>query len=203
MYIEKDTKIKNKFYNAKIYKLIDNTNDNVYIGSCCSSLRTRLSTHKSGYEMFLFKNIKSYEILKNKNYIKSYEIIKNGDYKIELLEDCDINTKHELLERERYYIENNNCLNKYIPGNLDDKGIQQYQKEYYETNKEKFTDYNKDYYFNNKEKINNIQKEYREANKDKANEKFDCECGCKYTRCNKSHHIKTTKHLNYLKSQNK
>ena len=30
-FFEKDTKLKNKFYNAKIYKLIDNTNDNVVV----------------------------------------------------------------------------------------------------------------------------------------------------------------------------
>ena len=136
MSIEKDTKLRNKFYNGKIYKIIDNTNNNVYIGSCCSSLKTRLSKHKFSYEMFLFNNIKSYEILKNKDYIKSYEILKNNDYKIELLEDCDINTEHELLERERFFIKNNECLNK----NLADINYEQYyninkidyyQKEYY------------------------------------------------------------------------
>ena len=148
MSIEKNTKLKNKFYNAKIYKIVDNTNDNVYIGSCCSSLKTRLSTHKCSYEMFLFHNIKSYEINKNKDYIKSYEILKNNDYKIELLEDCDINTKHELLERERYYIDNNECLNKNIPDisynqyyNDNINKINDYQKEYYKKKIEKYTRY--------------------------------------------------------------
>ena len=152
MYIGKDTKLKNKFYNSKIYKIVDNTNDNVYIGSCCSSLKTRLSTHKCSYEMLLFKNIKSYEINKNKNYIKSYEIIKNGDYKIELLEDCDINTKQELLERERYYIENNNCLNK----NISDISY----KQYYNINK----DYQKEYC---KKKIEKYTRYYTHYNKSK------------------------------------
>lgn len=166
MSIEKDTKLKNKFDKAKIYKLIDNTNDNVYIGSTCNSLKTRLSTHKCSYEMFLFHNIKSYEINKNGNYIKSFDIIKNGDYKIELLEDCDINTKHELLERERFYIENNECLNKKIEDiNYDqyynDNKIDHYQKEYCKKK---------------------IEKKYKEAKK--------------YREAKKSKHLKTDKHQN-------
>ena len=173
MSIEKDTKLKNKFYNAKIYKLIDNTNDNVYIGSCCSSLRTRLSTHKCSYELFLFKNIKSYEIIKNGDYIKSFDIIKNNDYKIELLENCDIKTKQELLARERYFIENNECLNK----NISDISYKQY-------------------YNDNINKIDYYQKEYCETNKNKAKDKAK-----EYrTRYNKSKHLKTDKHQNYLKS---
>ena len=135
-------KLRNKLNNAKIYKITDNTNQNVYIGSTCKTLKTRLTGHKSNYKRFL-KGLY--------NNVKSFEIIKNGDYKIELLEDCDIKTKQELLARERYFIKNNNCLNKNIPGSYDN-GIQQYQKEYYETNKEKFTDYNKDYYIDNKDK---------------------------------------------------
>ena len=169
MSIEKDTKLRNKFDNSKIYKLIDNTNNNVYIGSCCSSLKTRLSKHKFSYIICIFNNIKSFEIIKNKDYIKSFEIIKNGNYKIELLEDCEIKTKDELLAKERYYIENNDCLNKCIPVRTE-KEYKQYQKE------------------------------YRETNKDKANEKFVCQCGGKHTRCGKSQHINSTKHLNYLES---
>ena len=170
-------KLREKLDNAKIYQITDNTNNNIYIGSTCQSLKTRLSVHKSDYKRFL-KGLY--------NNVKSFDVLKNGDYKIELLENCDIKTKQELLERERFYIENNDCLNKNIPGRTD-KEYKQYQKEY-----------KKDYYFNNKEKINDIHKEYRETNKDKANEKFDCECGGKYTNCGKSHHIKTNKQKKYL-----
>ena len=175
-------KLRNKLNNAKIYKIVDNTNDNIYIGSTCKTLKTRLSVHKYDYKRFL-KGIF--------NNIKSFDILKNNDYKIELLEDCEIKTKQELLARERFYIDDNECLNKNIPGRTD--------KQYYNDNKNKIDDYQKEYRETNKDKF----KEYREANKDKANEKFDCECGGKYTHCGKSQHLKTTKHLNYLESQNK
>jgi hypothetical protein len=150
---------------SKIYKLIDNTNDNVYIGSCCSSLKTRLSKHKCSYEIFLFNNIKSYEIIKNGDYIKSFDIIKNGDYKIELLEDCNVKTKEELLEREGYYIENNECLNKNIP-DIN-------YKKYYNDNIIKNNYYQKEYYKKKIEKEYRKAKKYRKANK----ERFECECG--------------------------
>ena len=175
-------KLRNKLNEAKIYKITDNKNNNKYIGSTCQSLKNRLSKHKCAYKRFL-KGICGN--------IKSFIIIKNNDYKIELLEKCNIKTKPELLERERFYIENNECVNKCIPGRYD-KGTLQYQKDYREANKDK---------------LNNCHKEYREANKDKINikkkEKFVCPCGGKFTLTHKSTHIKTSKHQNYLKSQNK
>ena len=185
-------KLRNKLNNAKIYKITDNTNNNKYIGSTCKTLNQRLSVHKCDYKRFLkglFHNIKSFDILKN------------GDYKIELLENCNIKTKQELLERERFYIENNECLNKCIPCRT--------HKQYYNDNKDKFKEYyndNKDkakeYYNDNKEKLNNCHKEYNANNKDKLQQKFICQCSGNYTYINKSHHIKTSKHQNYLKSQN-
>ena len=83
-------KLRSKLDKAKIYKITDNTNNNIYIGSTCGSLKKRLSVHKSNYKRFikgLFHNV------------KSFDIIKNNDYNIELLENCNIKTKQELLAR--------------------------------------------------------------------------------------------------------
>ena len=157
-------KLREKLDNAKIYKIVDNTNNNVYIGSTCCSLKKRLSVHKSNYKRFL-KGLC--------NNVRSFNILKNNDYKIELLEDCEIKTKEELLARERFFIENNDCLNNNIPGRTD-KEYKQYQKEYYNDNKDKI----------------NIKK----------NEKFECDCEGRYTYAHKSTHLKTTKHLNFLES---
>ena len=82
----------------KIYKIIDNTNDNIYIGITKQkylSQRIRQHKHKSK---------------KGTNNCMSHQIIKNGDYKIELIEETDDKT------RERYWIKNINCINKQIPG---------------------------------------------------------------------------------------
>ena len=43
----------NKYNNGKIYKIIDNTNDNIYIGSTTEPiLSRRMAQHKSQYKLF-------------------------------------------------------------------------------------------------------------------------------------------------------
>ena len=122
----------------KIYKIIDNTNGNIYIGKTENTLKQRLAVHK------IDKNC------------SSTEIIKNGDYRMELIEETQDKT------RERYWIENTQCINKQIPGRTD--------KEYYEDNKESILKQRKEYSKNNKDKIKKHQSEYRENNKDKTKE---------------------------------
>ena len=189
-------KLRNKLSKAKIYKIIDNTNDNVYIGSTCKTLKERLISHKCSYNRFL-KGLY--------NNVKSFDIIKNNDYHIELLENCNIKTKQELFQRERYYIENNECLNKVIPGRSRIETIKAYneankdkQREYRDTNKDKVKAYREAYRNTNKDKI----KAFRDANKDKQNEKCECECGGKFTISNKACHFKSTIHQKFIKSNN-
>jgi hypothetical protein len=42
-------------------------------------------------------------------------IIERNNWTIELIEDYPCNNLHELLTRERYYIDNNECVNKVRP----------------------------------------------------------------------------------------
>tara|TARA_R110000782_G_scaffold42914_1_gene97209 strand:- start:771 stop:1211 length:441 start_codon:yes stop_codon:yes gene_type:complete len=108
----------------KIYKIIDNTNGNIYIGKTKQKLYIRLNNHKQDF--------------KRGSTCMSREIIKNGDYKIELIEETDDKT------RERYWIENTECINKNIPGRT--------VKEYYQDNK----------HLLDKEKLKKYHKKYRE-----------------------------------------
>jgi len=143
----------------KIYKIVDNTNGNIYVGRTKQTLKQRLSVHK-------YQNC------------TSIEIIKNGDYKIELIEETDDKT------RERYWIENTDCVNKVIPGRTkkeyeklekfkekkkqwDRKYREKYpekkkqrDKEYHENNKEKIREKDKENYINNREKKLQQAKEY-------------------------------------------
>ncbi len=151
---------------GKIYKLIDNTNENIYIGSTTRTLNQRLSKHKSDYNRFLNS--------KGRN-VTSYNIIKNNDYRIELIKYVIYKDKKELFQRERYYIENNNCINKNIPLRT--------HKEYYIDNKEHYKEYRGD----NKERI----KEYRII-------KFQCDCGSLIVKCQKDRHFKSKKHINFM-----
>ena len=87
----------------KIYRIVDNTNGNIYIGKTENTLKQRLKRHKIDKDCV------------------SREIIKNGDYKIELIEETDDDT------RERYWILNTDCINHNIPGRT--------QKEWYADNR--------------------------------------------------------------------
>tara|TARA_R110001606_G_scaffold3605_1_gene16115 strand:- start:139 stop:780 length:642 start_codon:yes stop_codon:yes gene_type:complete len=211
----------NRYENGKIYKIVDNTNDDIYIGSSTESLIIRLTKHKSDYKRYLEGK---------RNYVSSCDIIKNNDYKIELLELYPCNNRNELEARERLFIENNICVNKRIPSRN--------QKEYYEINKVKIIERTKQHYIKNKKQIQEYHKEhyklnrehlkekskkYREINKEKIKKQqilynennpnrnkdyyakspiINCPCGSKFKKRRISEHNKTKKHLNYLKSLN-
>jgi predicted GIY-YIG superfamily endonuclease len=106
------------------------------------------------------------------NYLSSHAIVKFDDARIELLEEKEYKDKNEMLERERFYIESNeNTVNKSRP--ITTKEEKKEQKDYYK-------EYNKIY---------RIDK--------KSNEKFDCECGGRYTRENRNAHMGSKKHNSY------
>lgn len=164
-----------KFEDSKIYKIVDNTNGNIYIGSTCEpTLARRLTKHKSSYNFWLNNN-------KNTSFMTSFKILENNDYDIVLVEKCqNITCRDELFARERYYIEINNCVNKYKPITSNEEK-KEYYKIYYEANKDEQKEYHKIYYEANKDEINekgklyreensDVIKKYREANKEKIRE---------------------------------
>ena len=143
-----------KYQKGKVYKLVSNSSDLVYYGSTYNKLTKRLTGHKSDY--------KGYSNGKGQRYKTSYELIKLEDAQIILVEDFPCERKEQLLAQERFYIENNTCVNKNIPGRTDEE----YMRQYKEKHKENLKEQNKLYREKNKDKI----KEYREANKDKERE---------------------------------
>jgi len=152
--------------NAVIYKIVDNTNNNIYIGSTCQTLSRRLGNHKNNYKNYLNGLY---------HYVTSFEIIKNGDYKIVLLEDCcDIISKTELAEREMFYITSMDCVNKQIPSRSKKQyyfdnlaKIKARNKAYTEENKEYFAEYKRQWNQANSDRLREIKREYNIVNKDK------------------------------------
>lgn len=69
------------------------------------------------------------------------------------------------------------------------------QKKYYIENAEQILKYQKEYQHKNADKLKEYKKEYRI----KHAEKITCKCGCIYNKLDKSHHLKTKKHLDFLK----
>ena len=159
---------------GKIYKIEDNTNGNIYIGStCCRLLCQRLRKHVSDYKCYLNG--------KTGLYTTSFEILKNNDYFIELIEKVPCDSRDELTKREGHYIRILKCVNKCVPGRTrkewgkkyyeDNKEIiLKYQKEYREEHKEERKEYQKEYYEDNKEEKKLKQKEYKEEHKEEIKE---------------------------------
>ncbi len=190
------------YQKGKIYKLVCNITGDVYYGSTIQSLAVRKGGHIQDY-----KNYKN----EKRPYITSFKIIENGDYDVILVENFPCKNKEELHARERYYIDNFECINKYKPGRTpaqyytDNKiKIIGQVKQYREENKEKIQESKKQYYENNKETFKKKNEQYRKDNKEKIqeskNKKYSCECGGKYMHSNKNRHLKTQSHIKYLES---
>jgi len=130
---------------AKIYQIICNTTGKKYIGATCQKkLCTRLAHHVS-------KNNKT----------SSKEIIEGRNYEMVLIESYPCSSKDELHQRERFYIQSMECVNKNIPGRTK----QEYMKDHYVENKEQIREKQKDYYDENKVDILKQHKDYYDENK--------------------------------------
>ena len=105
----------------------------------------------------------------------SFIILELTSAKIELVEDFPCDNKEQLLQREGYYIRNNNCVNKFIPGRTKEENFkikQEYDKQYREQNidiiKEKKKIYDKQYRDANREELNKKNREYHQRKKEQA-----------------------------------
>ena len=166
---------------GKIYKIVDNTNGNIYIGSTCEPT---LARRLSGHLVYFRQN----------RYSTCCEILKNNDYDIFLLENYPCETKDQLIARERHYIENLNCVNKNIPGRT--------QNEYRLANKSRINKRCREYRKKNRSKIQKIQDKYYNNNKDKITQPIDCICGSTVQKCNKCEHKKSMKHKKFVHELN-
>lgn len=188
------------YQNSKIYKIVCDKTGLVYYGSTVQKLSDRLSGHKRkegnvGVNQCMTKNM--------------------INPKIYLVEDYPCDRKEQLLMRERYYIENNECCNLCIPGRT--------RKEYREDNKEYLSEKKKEYTKKNKEKKKEYDSEYNQKRYDcscgasvkiknknrhesggrhkefkKITEFYDCECGKTIKWGEKSRHFKTKKHQKFI-----
>ena len=105
----------NKYENGKIYKI--SNGELTYYGSTIQPLWQRRGTHKK------YKNCKS-------------SLIENGV--LTLVEDFPCSSKEELLWKERWYIENNICVNTKKPILTDEERIQYKKDKAYRNNKKKY-----------------------------------------------------------------
>jgi len=152
---------------GKIYKLVNDKSDDVYIGSSCQSLAKRIGGHRMYYKKYLEGDY---------HYITSSKLFENdSNVSIILIEEYPCSNKMELERRERYYIESIKCVNKFIPTRT--------MNEWFKDNKDSVIEYKKGYYENNKDEILERSKNRYEMNKEKILEKQKVKVKCDV--CNK------------------
>ena len=95
--------------NAKIYKIVCGTTNQIYIGSTTKELSIRLRAHELDFKKY---NRGKY------HYVSSFAILCNNNYTIELIIDVLCSSQSELFKIEGAYIRDHEdtCVNRLIPG---------------------------------------------------------------------------------------
>ena len=182
----------NKYQNAKIYKIVDVYYKKCYIASTCESLSQRMARHRRHYR-FYQNNPK-----RSMTSFYLFDDVGIDNCKIELIESYPCQSKEELLKREGYHIQNNDCVNRCIAGRTP----KEYKEYYNPLNQEKIKQGFKNWYDENKDEWKQKVKPYREENKDiikeKAKEKTICLCGAIVCKYKLQRHYESNKHQNYI-----
>ena len=126
-----------KYTNAKICKITDIGYNECYIGSTCESLSKRMARQRQNHKKAEEWNTKTNCRL----FCDEYGM---ENCKIELLEDYPCENKEQLLKREGYYIQNNDCVNRCVAG----RAINEWKddnKEHYQHMRKECSENNKEY----------------------------------------------------------
>ena len=131
----KDYKTMPDYSKGKIYKILNNIDDEVYVGSTIETLGRRMGKHR--------------DAMKKQQQTKLYEHMNElgvENFYIELIENFPCNDIYELRAREGYFIREIGTLNKRVEG----RTTKEYHKQYYEEHKEELKQYREEH----KEHIN-------------------------------------------------
>ena len=168
------------FSKGKIYKITNDFNDEVYVGSTCDTLVKRFSKHKREINCALGVNRPLYILMRE---------IGTDRFRIQLVEEYPCEDKYQLGQREGYYIRQIGTLNARIAGRTP----KEYQKEHIEDFQERSR------IWEQKEESKQKRIQYRE---NIGKQYYQCECGCEITRQSISKHSKTKKHLKLREIKN-
>jgi len=91
---------------GRVYRISSPDTDQIYVGSTCKELKRRLLRHKLDMRRWQRGT---------HHYVSSYEILKYDNAEIDIVEEDEFLDKHHMLEREKYWIQKLNCVNKLIP----------------------------------------------------------------------------------------
>ena len=180
----------NRYARSKIYKIICEGTDQIYIGSTAEpSLSRRMYGHRTSYRRW--KNGRP------TNYVASFGLFDLGPCEIVLIENWPCNNKDELRSREQFHLEQNRalCVNRCRA--IDNR-----------TEEQKKADLQA-YYNANKEAILAYKVQYHAANRDTNNarmlatnsQRIQCACGAHILKGHVSSHKRTQKHIRRMAQQ--
>jgi hypothetical protein len=160
-------------YIARIYKIVNNVNEEIYIGSTKNELRVRFQQHKNVINTDAFRHLRLYQLMN--------EIGKDKFRIIEMLKFlCE--DKAEQLRKEQEFIDDlKPTLNKSNACGFNFESSRKYKRIYYQEHKQEKKEYDK---------------KNREMNKEQMNEKrrgYCYDCDKYYNRIGQ--HYKTQSHL--------
>jgi hypothetical protein len=174
-----------------IYRIFHNDSDIQYVGMTMKSLYERWQRHVSEHKSTGGKCSIHHHMLEHG--IESFQIVELKKYNV-------IDEKH-LKVYETLWINKLKCVNRNVSFSpitnvqrvrvwtkLNKETSRAQRKQYRETNKEMFQMKNKDYYASNKDVINDKRK----------NERYLCDCGSELRKSDKSEHLKSVKHNNWI-----
>ena len=201
---------------AKIYKITNDFNTDIWIGSTCDTLVKKFSVHKADAIRSLRKDCIIHNLIREHGFDR---------FRIQLIEDFPCEDLYQLRQRQGHHIRELNAINKYA----DDKDyrgknkehIREQKKEYSQKPevKERIKEYRKEYdkkpevrekkqnsrsEYNNKTENIEKRKEYNQRPEVKERENIRkseivvCECGCSLRRDSISKHKLTKVHLNLI-----
>ena len=88
----------NPYNKSYIYKIVSPYSNQFYIGSTTKKIKERFKKHFTQYKCFKKGNYR---------YVSVFKLIELGDCYIELIKECNFNSKDELIKEEYKYINQN------------------------------------------------------------------------------------------------
>ena len=176
-----------------IYKIFCKTDDElVYYGSTTQRVCDRISNHNANYKSWKKGTY---------HFVSSYLVIETDDWDYMTIEKVVYDEPFEFKNRERFWIVNNECVNRTIPNNTQKESSKIYRTK----NKVKIAERVKVYNTKNKVKIAEKAKKYIADNKDELAEKrrnkiTHCVCGGIIRGYEHKRHEKSRRHTKYIAS---
>jgi group I intron endonuclease len=202
------------FSKGKIYKITNDYNDDVYVGSTCNTLVKRFIQHKSSSKNMDKQNTPLYKLFIEIGFER---------FRIQLICNYACEDKYQLRQKEGEFIRQIGTLNKIIEGRTKKEWLEDNKhklkeqstlyraenkeriKQYREENQEKTKEYNKTYrkehFEENKEKENERKRNDYHNRKDEIRIRMTCECGIDVCKRDLPKHLKTQKHFKLIEQK--